>query len=183
VVLIGLHHIMIGSGVRYSTGVEIQLTQGQVTALDDVDADQAAFRWHTWKGKNNKTFYAKRNVPKPDGRQTTLLLHQVIAERMGIEGPPDHIDFNGLNNRRSNLRQANASQQGAHRGVRTNNTSGFKGVSWNKGKNKWHAKIMVNGKNWHLGYFDNPIEAAKAYDLAALQYQGEFAVLNFPAPR
>jgi|SRR5665213_808869 len=107
--------------------MEIQLTQGKVTTIDDVDADLGAFKWHTWKGKNNKTFYAKRNVPKPDGRQTTLLLHRVIARRMGISGPPDHKDRDGLNNHRDNLRQASGSQNEANKDLQVNNTSGYRG--------------------------------------------------------
>ena len=163
--------------------MDIQLTQGNKTFVDDVDADLAASKWHTWKGKNNKTCYAKRNVRRPDGTRTNVFLHQEIARRMGIVGNPDHIDRDGLNNRRSNLRPDPNGHNQANRGRQKNNTSGYKGVSWKNGKGKWVAQIQVDGKRRHLGYFEDPIEAAKAYDRAALQHQGEFAVLNFPQPR
>ncbi len=99
---------------------------------------------------------------------------------MGIVGPPDHIDGNGLNNRRSNLRPASNSQQVANQGVRSDNTSGYKGVTWREDRGKWEAKIQSGGKRRCLGLFDDKIEAAKVYDHAALEAFGEFAVLNFP---
>jgi hypothetical protein len=158
--------------------MELQLTQGKVAYVDDVDADLAAFK--RYAHKREKTFYAVRNIPRPDGGQTSEYLHQEIARRMGIVGPPDHIDRNGLNCRRSNLRAADSSQQQAHRGCQKNNSSGFKGVSWFKALGKWQARIQVNRKQRHLGFFDDKIEAAKVRDRAALEAFGEFAVLNFP---
>lgn len=174
---------MIGTGVRYRGEVDIPLTQGQVTLVDDVDADLAGLGWYAWKGKRRKTFYAVRSVHKPDGGRATELLHQHVARRMGILGPPDHIDRNGLNNSRSNLRPANNSQQIAHQGLRANSTSGLKGVCFNKARRRWQAQITVKGKQRYLGLFSDPIDAAKAYDRAALSAFGEFAVLNFPEPR
>ena len=102
---------------------------------------------------------------------------------MGIVGAPDHKDLDGLNNRVDNLRQADDHQQGAHRGRFANNTSGHKGVSWLKTAGKWQAYITVARKRRHLGLFEDKIEAAKAYDRAAFEAWGEFAVLNFPAER
>jgi hypothetical protein len=91
----------------------------------------------------------------------------------------DHKDRNGLNNRRNNLRSATPSQQTANtRLLRSNNTSGFRGVYFFGGK--WKAHIEVNGKEKHLGTFDMPIDAALAYDAAARKHFNEFAVLNFP---
>ena len=159
--------------------MDICLTQGQVTFIDDKHADLAAFNWHArW---DRKTFYANRSVRKPDGTRTTVALHQVIAERMGIVGPPDHIDRDGLNNLESNLRPDPNGRNNANQDIRVDNTSGFKGVSWNKARGKWVAQIGIAGKKRHLGLFDDPIEAAKAYDKAAFAAFGEFAFLNFPA--
>ena len=148
--------------------MEIRLTQGETTLVDDVDADLASAKWHTWKGKNNKTCYAVRNFRRPDGTWTSVRLHAVVARRMGIVGPPDHIDRDGLNNRRDNLRPASAGQQSAHRDRFANNTSGYKGVDWFKLRRKWRARIRVDSRLRHLGLFDDPIEAAKTYDKAAL---------------
>lgn len=163
--------------------MEISLTQGQVTVIDDVDADLATLRWYANKGKQRKTFYAQREIRRPDGGRKIERLHQVIAARMGIVGAPDHIDRNGLNNRRDNLRSASGGQNNANQAVRADNTSGYKGVCWDKRREKWQANIRTNGKKRHLGYFDDPVEAAKAYDQAALAAFGEFAVLNFPTLR
>lgn len=156
--------------------MEIQLTQGKVTFIDDKHADQAVYTWYAHKKRN--AFYAERTVLAPDGKRVTVRLHRVIAERMGIVGPPDHIDRNGLNNRESNLRpdpngRNNANREGW-------GSSGYKGVYWYEKTSKWVAKIRVDGGLRHLGCYTDPVEAAKAYDRAALEAFGEFAVLNFP---
>ena len=150
--------------------------------VDTVDADLFGLGgWCAWKHPSSKTFYAVRSIRKPDGSWTQQRLHQVIAQRMGIVGAPDHKDRNGLNNRRNNLRQATSSQNVANQSLRSNNTSGYKGVSWDKASGKWVAKVKVNGKQQqHLGLFSDPIEAAKTYDRAALKAFGDFAFLNFP---
>ena len=94
----------------------------------------------------------------------------------------DHINHNGLDNRRANLRIATASQNNANsrRGM-NRGRSKYKGVWWDEKAGKWRAGIKCQGKCIHLGMFDDEIEAAKAYDRAAGLYHGEFAVLNFSA--
>jgi len=90
----------------------------------------------------------------------------------------DHIDGNGLDNRRQNLRPANESTNGANRAISSNNTSGFKGVV--RSRTKWGAVITPSGRKVWLGTFLTPEDAARAYDAAAAVYFGEFARLNFP---
>jgi len=92
----------------------------------------------------------------------------------------DHRNGNGLDNRRANLRPATKSQNGANRLIAASNKSGFKGVDLKKGR--WRAQIKVVGSKIHLGYFDLAEEAARAYDMAAIEAFGEFATLNFPSP-
>jgi hypothetical protein len=112
-------------------------------------------------------------------------MHQVIAARMGIAGKVDHVrNTEPLNNCRSNLRAATASQNAVNRDKQSNNTSDFKGVSPHRGK--WQATITVNGRNTYLGLFPGTatgkIEAAIAYNKAALEhFVGEFAYQN-PIP-
>ncbi len=90
----------------------------------------------------------------------------------------DHIDGNKLNNCRDNLRICTRVQNSQNMARHKNNTSGYKGVSFNKARNKWDAYITVYGKRRNLGRFKTDLEAALAYDKAASFYFGEFAKLN-----
>lgn len=90
----------------------------------------------------------------------------------------DHKDHDQLNNKKDNLRICTRSQNNANRSVSSRNTSGKKGVHLDQRRQKWQAKITVNGKIISLGQFYDLEEAAKAYNKAALKYYGEFALLN-----
>ena len=90
----------------------------------------------------------------------------------------DHIDGNKSNNRPDNLRIASKSTNGMNRGKQSNNSSGFKGVSFRKDRNKWLAKITKNGKAYHVGLFDTKEKAALAYCQVASEIHGEFSNTN-----
>lgn len=152
--------------------VEIPLTRGLVALVDDEDAERvlAAGSWYARSG--GSTFYAERNAPTRAGRRGRLGLHKFLT---GFD-LTDHINGNGLDNRRANLRQATHAENSRNRRRARNNTSGFKGVSFHKGKSKWHASM----RRQHLGYFRTPEVAAIAYDLAVREAYGEFANPNFP---
>lgn len=90
----------------------------------------------------------------------------------------DHVDGNGLNNQRMNLRICTHLQNTMNRKKSKGKSSVFKGVVWNKEKNNWRARIRVNKKLIHLGYFFIEAEAAKIYNIAAVKYFKEFARLN-----
>ena len=92
----------------------------------------------------------------------------------------DHKDLIRTNNKWLNLRLATRSQNVANRLKQSNNTSGFKGVSWHSQYKKWFAQLVKNGELVFAKPFQDKIKAAKAYDKAALKYFGEFANLNFP---
>jgi hypothetical protein len=100
---------------------------------------------------------------------------------MGVTDPMievDHKNNHGLVNLRNNLRSCSHAENQHNQQNPSNNTSGYKGVSWYKHVAKWRAQINFNGKRIHLGYFDNKIEAAIAYNEAAVKYHGEFACIN-----
>jgi hypothetical protein len=90
----------------------------------------------------------------------------------------DHIDRNPLNNQKNNLRISNKSTNGMNRLKPIHNTSGYKGVSFRKERNKFRAYITLNQKTINLGHYKTAIEAAKVYNDAAIKYHKEFAVLN-----
>lgn len=160
--------------------VEIPLTQGKVALVDDEDAHLAQLRW--FADKHSHTFYAARNKPKVNGKHQGLIrLHQMV---MGAPPPGmeiDHINGNGLDNRRSNLRFVSHKQnQHNHRARRAKTGTHFKGVYWHSLKRYWWSQIQVDGKSICLGLFPTPEAGARAYDEAALRYHGEHARLNFP---
>ncbi|MFH1718077.1 MAG: AP2 domain-containing protein [Planctomycetota bacterium] len=103
-----------------------------------------------------------------------------------IMDPPDHlyvdhINHRGWDNRKANLRTATHRQNSYNRIHFTKNPSSkYKGVSWKKRTKNWNVQIRYNSKSKFIGSFDNEIEAAKAYDKAAKNHHGDFAVLNFP---
>jgi hypothetical protein len=158
---------------------EIPLTQGQVAIVDDVDADLANVKWCAQKNHKSNVFYASRGIKTPRGQRLEQM-HRVILERM--IGRPlckgeivDHVDENGTRNVRSNLRLANHKQNMRNRGAYSVNSSGFKGIGWDKQNKKWRARIRANGKLIHLGLFDDPAKAHAAYCEAARKYHGQFA--------
>lgn len=159
---------------------EITLTKGQTTIIDDEDRDLCDLGWRCI-GSKDDGYYAGRTI-KHNEKPFTARLHRIILGRvLGRELKPyphelvDHVDGDRLNNRRSNLRLANFSTNGMNRKRSSSNTSGYKGVSWHKHKRRWQAKIKLNGKTTHLGYFYSAKRAHSAYCLAAEQYHGEFA--------
>ncbi len=136
-----------------------------------------ADKWHADEQTNGK-IYARRTV-RTNGKRSVLRMHTAIMGR--VDGKEiDHRDGNGLNNQRHNLRHSTKAENQMNRCIPRNNTSGYKGVSWCKRENKWLVQIKYEGKRKHLGYFSCLVKAAKYYDLAAIQYFGEFARLNFP---
>lgn len=156
---------------------EIKLTQGQVALVDDEDYERVnQFKWYAQKHRN--TFYAKRNV-FIDGRHTTQRMHRFIMGNNLKKPMIDHGDGNGCNNQRYNLRPCTPSENMMNSVSRKNSFSIYKCVYWNKIAKKWMANIRTNGKSTHLGYFNNEIDAARAYDAACIRYFGEFAHPNF----
>lgn len=156
--------------------IEIPLTKGYVALIDDADAPAVlgAGKWTATVTQWN--VYARRRVELPDGRQGTLYLHTFLTGWART----DHRNGDGLDNRRANLRPATSQQNSANAGLRRNNTSGYKGVTYQPERGLYAAQICVNRRTIPLGRYADPIDAAHAYDAAAREAFGEFAYVNFP---
>ncbi len=158
---------------------------GESVVFDDKDSDLADVAWKvlTVRLGNVTRMYARRQIP-PNGK--TILMHRVILERM--LGRPllkgefvDHIDHNGLNNMRFNLRLATQKDNchNQRKRILSNNgvkcTSNYIGVSWQKDHKSW--RVVCNKK--YVGNFKTEEDAARVYDKVAKEEYGEFANTNF----
>jgi len=151
----------------------IGLSRGMVALVDAADYD-FLMQWTWYVCSDRKTIYAIRCERIAPRKFKYFAMHRVL-----LNPPPgmeiDHIDGNTLNNTRANLRLATRSQNAANRRVRSDNISGFKGVTFLKANRKWRAKIFLNRKTKYLGLFDTAAEASAAYMKAATEQYGEFA--------
>lgn len=153
---------------------EIQLTQNQVALVDDEDYDYLnQWKWYASYSKDINNYYAARNTIVENSHKT-ILMHRVIMNPQK-ERLIDHIDHNTLNNQKSNLRIVTHSQNNQNQRMQKGKSSKYKGVHWNKEKQKWQARIKINYKIKHLGYFETEDDAYKAYCKAAQISFGEFA--------
>lgn len=155
--------------------VEVPLSRGLVAIVDDADADAVRrFSWCVRPG--TRTWYAVRSLLLPDGRRAWQRMHRFITGY----AVTDHVNGNGLDNRRANLRPATPSENSQNKRKALGTTSRFKGVTRDGGR--WVARIKVAGDLHTLGRFVDEVAAAHAYDEAARVEFGGFAALNFPRP-
>lgn len=146
----------------------ILLTQGKAALVDNSDYDELCR--HAWNYSTPQG-YARRK-----SRDGIIYMHrQILDAPAGTD--VDHINGDKLDNRRSNLRLVTRTQNLYNMAPRSG-TSRFKGVSWHAQRNKWAVYIQVDRKSIYLGLFTDEIEAARAYNRAALEYIGEYARLN-----
>lgn len=155
---------------------EIALTKGRIALIDEEDFDDInQFKWCAARSRNH--WYALRRDYQ-SGK--SVLMHRQLLNVVdaGTEIKVDHINNNGLDNRRFNLRLATNSQNLAN-SFSAFGKSKYKGVSpgWKSGK--WRAGIKLNYISIHLGTYNSEEEAALAYDKAARDLFGEYAQLNF----
>lgn len=150
----------------------IQLTQNKMCIVDNADYDLLSkYKWNYHQG------YPSRNKRvSVNKRITWRIYNELLGKQIGMD--IDHINGNTLDNRRCNLRICRHAQNSYNQILPKNNTSGYKGVTWYKRYNKWLAQTLVDGKRKNLGYFNNKLDAAKAYNEAAIKYFGKFARIN-----
>lgn len=149
----------------------VTLTKGYTAIISASDARVA--NGYNWTAQvMPRSVYAYRRDYN-GGKSRKIYLHRaLLGEPVGLE--VDHIDGNGLNNTRGNLRKATKTQNGQNSRKRINNTSGFKCVSLHKETGKWRARITIDGKSKSLGLFHTPEQAHDARVAAATKYRGEF---------
>jgi len=158
----------------------IPLTRGKFAIVDPQDlAPLLRYKWHLAQCPTS-AYAAAWTTTAKNGKRKRIWMHRQI-----LNVPPqmccDHINHNGLDNRRANLRIATRAQNSANRQKRNQHTrSIYKGLEWDKKQKKWKARISVRGRKIYLGSFASEIDAARAYDRAAKEHHGRFAVPNFP---
>lgn len=148
-----------------------------IVLVDNEDYDKLIkYKWYIKRIKKRNSDYAHTKI-KINGKWYNKLIHRIILNPLDSE-QIDHIDCNGLNNQKNNLRIVTDSQNKMNRIPQKKSTSEFKGVYWYKEYNKWVSKIKKNKVSYHLGYFIDEIDAAKAYNEKAKELFKEYAYLN-----
>lgn len=155
--------------------VRLPLTKGRSVLIDAADLPAVScHRWHasdTGEGR----WYAARRRKVGEGRPGTIKMHTFLTGWPQV----DHINGDGLDNRRCNLRPATSAQNSANARRARTSRSPYKGVEYQR-SGRWRARICPRGQSIELGFYDTAEKAARAYDSAARAIYGEFAYLNLP---
>lgn len=157
---------------------EIPLSKGLAAIVDDEDHEWLSqWRWHARECGAGRYYAVRNRVPQDGEGPPGIYMHREI---LGCEAgrQVDHASGDSLDNRRSNLRPADRSQNNANRRLSSRNKTGLRGVSLNSASGKFVAQIQVGGKNRGLGYFTDATVAARAYNEAAVAAFGDFASIN-----
>jgi hypothetical protein len=152
----------------------IPLSQGLYAIINESDLEKVS-QYKYYAKRNTNTWYAERTEMRKNGKRHTVCLHEdIMGIREGLE--IDHKNGNGLDCRRENLRHCTRRQN--MQNCRPYKGRRFKGITLSKRGKKYRARISCNGKRIHLGHFETEIEAAQAYDMAAIEHFGTFARIN-----
>ena len=154
--------------------MKIPLSGGYFALVDAEDYERVSrFAWKASVRKRKDGTVAKVYAQRSRRDGGSPMMHRTI---LGYDGPKmvDHINGDGLDNRKANLRIATRSQNMANQQIGLANTSGRKGVTWHRGDRKWQAQIKVSGKMFYVGSFACIDEAKAAYDVAAKKHFAEY---------
>ena len=151
---------------------EITLTQGKVSLVDEEDFEKLnQFKWCATSGR---IAYATRAVRINEKHSIVYMHREILNSKKGVQ--VDHINGNGLDNRKENLRPCTHAQNMCNRtNAHKNNKLGIKGVSWDKNMKKFRAQLWIGNKRIHLGFYNVMGDADSAYRIAEEKYFGEFA--------
>jgi len=155
---------------------EIKLTRGYVALVDDEDFEIVnRLKWHAMPTK--AAVYAVRRPSLGNGRYGSLLMHRFVLRINGFDSGEsvDHRNKNGLDNRKANLRVCTDSQNAQGAKLHSDSTTGLKGVTLDKSRNKFIAQICLDGRHIFLGRFDDKEQAGDAYRTAAANLFGQYA--------
>lgn len=157
----------------------IPLSRGLTTIVDDQDYEKLSkYKWSAQPmRKKGIGWYAVRTAKDSCGKYITVRMHRAILN-MPLGATTDHKNGDGLDNRRANLRVCNSIQNACNREKSRNTSSRFKGVTWDKLRQKWAAQVVRKGKKHFLGRFIDECQAAQAYNEYVSTHYGEFARLN-----
>lgn len=161
---------------------QIPLSQDRVVFVDDGDYELLnRHKWFAGKSRGDNKYAARSVASRSEGKSktATILMHRIILDlQPGDKRECDHIDGDGLNNQRSNLRICTRRQNSRNQKKQKGSTSKYKGIYWNRRECRWMSRIRVDGTLIYLGMFDSEADAALAYNDAATKYFKEFALLN-----
>ncbi len=153
---------------------QIPLTQGKVAIVDDENFDWLnQWKWSVLKQPHSKNWYAVRTAWNGN-RWHTIRMHRLILE-IPLGSECDHINHNGLDNRKSNLRICTHQENMRNMTRHKNSASGIKGVTWDKSKGKWLVQIQIDKKRKFFGRFVDKAKAIQKYNEMAKKHFGEFA--------
>lgn len=157
---------------------EISLTQNQVALVSDECFERInSNKWYALWMPQSKSYVAVRSSSRSLGQRHIIYMHREIMNNPhGLQ--VDHINHDTLDNRLENLRLATVSENQCNRRLQGNNTSGYKGVSWNKEKGKWRSYISINKVQIHLGFYDSVDDAYNEYKKASKKYHGSFSFID-----
>lgn len=157
---------------------KITLDNGMFALVGDIDfISLSEYQWYA-REKRPGIWYAARHK-KIDGKMREIFMHrEILGLKRGDGLQSDHIDQNGLNNQRNNLRICTGVGNMKNRGSQKNSSSKYKGVSYYRKSNKWMAQIVSDGKFYYLGLHPTEVAAALKYNEAAKRLHGDFAFLN-----